>query len=686
MNRLRITALSLLLLPLAAFAANDRIDASRATLQTAMRASMQATKPAFISREDLLRRDPVADVQLSPDGKFLAYFRRGDQQTDLYVRELSVATEMRVQADVPRMDMAWSGDGSTLWLADAQGLAAWDAEKKTGRRVFKWDEQRRQGLWGVDAHATAFAIISERTEREGVRWYRYLLVDAQGDTSLLHEAALSLRGVLLNADGSLRYSASYAGTDYDTAIRRHDAGGVRELFRCIGMEQCRLVDYGNHDGDARDELWLLSHRGENTLALQRWQEKTGTLATVHRDPSGISDASQLLWQANGARWLAVAYHPDRRDWYGNDANVDAQLAALQRRLPDANLKLSASADGTRWLVRAEHSTWQFERYFLYQPGNDELEPLFARESATAIAPQALSAALPVSWHARDGMLLHGYVYLPKGVALDEAPLIALPHGGPFNRDRDDFSVFAQLLVNRGYVVFLPNFRASTGYGGRYILAAAGEFGNGKVLADIFDGLDFLLALGIGDREQQAISGHSFGGYATLLAVSHAAERFRVAVASAAPPDFSWGMQWIADNGGSALPEDGPPADVFFAHYGIPFMDAAWKEKMRTDSPLANIARLQTPLYIWAGAHDDRVPLKSVVAYAGEAKRRGAAISLLVDPDSGHNPDAALNFEAVVYLLEAAMHRHFGGGLTPPSLALQRFLGHNLRIDAAGVLK
>ena len=68
----------------------------------------------------------------------------------------------------------------------------------------------------------------------------------------------------------------------------------------------------------------------------------------------------------------------------------------------------------------------------------------------------------MTWRARDGMTLHGYLYLPHGIAPKRAPLIAWLHGGPFSRVDGDFEPQAQLLANRGYAVFLPNFRGSTG--------------------------------------------------------------------------------------------------------------------------------------------------------------------------------------------------------------------------------
>src|SRR5207247_10290756 len=151
------------------------------------------------------------------------------------------------------------------------------------------------------------------------------------------------------------------------------------------------------------------------------------------------------------------------------------------------------------------SNLALDRYYLYRPEQNRVQPLFAQEDAANRMPPPGAAMHPVSYRARDGTLLHGYVLLPSGIAPGTAPLIAWLHGGPITRIYDRYDASMQMLVNHGYAVFVPNFRASTGYGLEYVLAAKGDVGNGRVLADIIDGLDFLLAQGIGDREPQAVT-------------------------------------------------------------------------------------------------------------------------------------------------------------------------------------
>jgi dipeptidyl aminopeptidase/acylaminoacyl peptidase len=186
----------------------------------------------------------------------------------------------------------------------------------------------------------------------------------------------------------------------------------------------------------------------------------------------------------------------------------------------------------------------------------------------------------------------------------------------------------------------------------------------------------VLARGFGDRTQQAVVGHSFGGYAALLAVTHHAQRFRFALAAAPPTDYGWTKAWQAAHDDGTIAASGRPAAIEFVQHGFRFDDPAWRARMTRESPLAGVEHLRVPLYLWAGAHDPRVPLKSVTHYAAAARGAGKPVTLLIDPDAGHVPATPLGTEAWLHLLEHAAARHFGTVATPASPELAEFLLRN----------
>ncbi|MDB4907999.1 MAG: peptidase prolyl oligopeptidase active site domain protein [Gemmatimonadetes bacterium] len=628
----------------------------------------------MLPREHFLARAELVDVRLSPDGSRVSFLRRSERGAELVLQDVATGAQQRVAWGLQRAQTAWSGDGRRLWLADDQGLAVVEASTLVARRAYKWDSRRSQSLWMVDARAPGVAVIHEKVDGR----HRYLAVNAAGTARLLLDAALPLRSALLYANGELAYTAAWDGPRYETAIRQHQDGKARELMRCAGIEECRLVGFS----EAQRAVWVLSQHGEDKLALRRFSSGSGKWETIQRDPAAMADADEILWSAERENWTAISFHDGRRRWVGNDSTDRAVVAALERRLPAANLQLSASRDGTLLLVRAQEADVAIDRYYLYRPDRGQLVPLFAREHATTRAPALGAAMHPVAYRARDGMLLHGYVLLPSGVDAATAPLVAWLHGGPVTRTYDQYEGSMQLLVNRGYAVFVPNFRVSTGYGLSYVLAAKGDVGDGRVLSDLVDGMDFLLAEGIGDRARQAVMGMSFGGYASLLAITHHPARFRFAFAGAPPTDYGWIKQWQAEHDSDALHPEGAPLSLQFPQLGFPYRDAAWRAKMARESPLAGVRSLEAPAYVWAGERDDHVPLASIVKYVSEVRRAGKAVSVLIDPEGGHGPTTPLGTEASLYMIELAAHRHLGGGLAPASPDLQAFMQRNLRFDMA----
>ena len=84
---------------------------------------------------------------------------------------------------------------------------------------------------------------------------------------------------------------------------------------------------------------------------------------------------------------------------------------------------------------------------------------------------------PVSYAARDGLTIHGYLTLPAGREPKGLPLVIMPHGGPYGiRDEWGFNLDVQFLANRGYAVLQPNYRGSTGYGADFIKAGSRRMG------------------------------------------------------------------------------------------------------------------------------------------------------------------------------------------------------------------
>jgi len=143
----------------------------------------------------------------------------------------------------------------------------------------------------------------------------------------------------------------------------------------------------------------------------------------------------------------------------------------------------------------------------------------------------------VSFKAGDGLGMEGVLTLPPAITGKNLPAVILPHGGPAYHDTLRFDWMAQAFASRGYAVFQPNFRGSTGYGAAFEMAAHGEWGR-KMQTDISDGLAELVRQGIVDPSRVCIVGASYGGYAALAGVTLQQGIYRCAVSLAGISDVS----------------------------------------------------------------------------------------------------------------------------------------------------
>ena len=126
--------------------------------------------------------------------------------------------------------------------------------------------------------------------------------------------------------------------------------------------------------------------------------------------------------------------------------------------------------------------------------------------------------------------------LARGVPAKNLPLVVLPHGGPWGRDTWGYDPLAQFLANRGYAVLQPNFRASTGYGKKFLNAGNNEWGQ-KMQDDLTWGVKYLVAQGIADPKRVGIMGGSYGGYATLAGVAFTPDVYAAGVSIVGPSNL-----------------------------------------------------------------------------------------------------------------------------------------------------
>jgi dipeptidyl aminopeptidase/acylaminoacyl peptidase len=277
---------------------------------------------------------------------------------------------------------------------------------------------------------------------------------------------------------------------------------------------------------------------------------------------------------------------------------------------------------------------------------------------------ALSPRQPISFKSSDGLEIPAYLTLPKGLTPKNLPLIIVPHGGPWARDRFGYDAFAQFLANRGYAVLQPNFRGSTGYGKAFLNAGNGEWGR-KMQDDLTWGVKAMVDQGIADPRRVGIFGGSYGGYATLAGVAFTPDVYAAAVAYVAPSNLITLLDAIPPYWEAGRKQ-------MYTRMADPTTPAG-KALLVAESPLTQAKAIKTPLMVVQGLNDPRVNVRESNQIVAAVRDNGKPVEYLVAPDEGHGFARPINNLALVTEMEAFFAKYLGGRYqqeVPPDISAQ----------------
>ncbi|GGA83712.1 peptidase [Arenimonas soli] len=638
-------------------------------------AEARSLAPAeVLPRAAFLADDPLRGVVLSPDGRQVAVLRTGrDGASALWLHPADGSRPRRLHSRVDARAVWWSQDGRFLFLEGKGGITPLAMESAVAGVPLMAREGVSHEVLGRDLGRDHALLLLEHDAPRGAEPVsRVLRLSASGRREVLHEDSAVLGDAALSADGSVLWlrRVSDAG---NTIVRREGNSAPRDVATCVALQACRFLSAAPDGG-----LWLLSDVGGDRQALQHLSAQ-GAWRQVADDPAGESDADTASLDPGDGQPRLLTWRsttPGQRALTPADA---AALARLQRHIGHADLRIQLAHAQAPWLVQAREDTAAWPRWFTYDAHADVLVPIDLRGGETTPLPaDALAPRRAITWTASDGRRLHGWLTLPRGREPAGVSLVVLVHGGPWSHAGAGYSATAQRLAMLGHAVFEPNFRGSTGLGRDYLLSAQGDFGLGRVQADIDEGARELLAAGVGAPDRVAIVGASFGGYAALQGVTHAPDLYRMAVAVAPPPDFGWSLRWATQHS-DLRRQPGVPLAARFRALGVDPEDAGLMARLEEQSPLAHAAKLRRPVVLVGGGRDTRVAPRSLIHYATTLRGQGKDVQLLFDPDAGHGFEAPLTREATGFVLEDALRRHIGGEAPEPASApLADYLSRHLR--------
>ncbi|MBM3792300.1 MAG: S9 family peptidase [Acidobacteria bacterium] len=286
----------------------------------------------------------------------------------------------------------------------------------------------------------------------------------------------------------------------------------------------------------------------------------------------------------------------------------------------SNSDVQVGPDG-RTLVFARQSISSPVEIFRADAEGGNVAPL-TRFNAGALAGIEMGVPESVTYKGAAGADVQAWIVKPPSFdASRKYPAIVLIHGGPQGVWGDSFSFRwnYQMFAGRGYVVFAPNPRGSTGFGQKFTDEISGDWG-GKVYEDIIKGVDYLTQLPYVDAARVAAAGASYGGYMVNWIEGHT-DRFRCLVSH--------------DGVYNTVSMFGATEELWFPEWefqGTPWTNREMYEKW---SPSNYVARFRTPMLVIHGELDYRVPVSQGFELFTALQLMNVPSKFLYFPDEGH---------------------------------------------------
>ncbi len=554
------------------------------------------------ARQFTFKPNAAGSLQWSPDGKWIYFASRRkefDEQSEVYRIPIDGGEAQLVSKSsngVRQFRLSPDGKWLAYTMTDAV-TAAEKSESKKGNDVQTVDKNFKQHRlyiqavgnaeskaltgdmsvwefeWSPDGSQLVFQASATPRTDDSYMFKKIYTVPSNGQTppKILTETKGKLGNMAWSPDG--KQIAFLAGVD-----ETDPANGSIFVVPATGGPAKNLSE--NYEGTVTHVSWLdaatliFSSTERSHTALNTMPAIGGTIKRFLEPGYGLSNFSV---SADG-KMLALAAHLYK---HPSEVFTYSMLTRKMTRLTTSNPEL----DNVRFA------------------GNKE-----------------------ISWKAKDGLEITGLLMLPLDYqAGKKYPCIVQVHGGPESADLDGWATsyvrWSELLAARGYVVFSPNYRGSTGRGVAYTKADHKDLG-GKEFDDVIDGIDFLVQQGYVDPERVGIGGFSYGGYFSAWAATKHTERFKAASMGAGIAN------WVSFTGTSDIPQENS-----MVHWNLDVfknMEKAWSR-----SPLAFVEKSQTALLISHGDKDDRVPISQGWEIYTALKLLGKKVEFDIYPREAH---------------------------------------------------
>jgi len=632
---------------------------------------VEPPKPPGNPRNDLIPRSVLygnperANVQISPDGKWLSWVADLDGVMNVYVApadDLTKAAPVTAEKVRPVRGVFWAFDGThILYQQDeagdenfhvmsvdlANGNAVTDLIPSAGARV---------EVMGV-SHKKPSTVVLGVNDRDPQFFDLYAVDLATGTKKLLQQND-GHASFVLDEDLAVRFGVKPADDGSDVIERRDpkDKKKPWKPFDKVGIEDGFTTAIVGFDKKGTS-YYAIDSRGRDTGALYKVDAKTKKKTLIAEDER--VDMSPPLLHPTEATPQAVLIDYDKPVWRVLDKKLQPDFDAISAIQDGVWGIASRTLDDQVWIIGFD-SDHQSPHYYRYDRATKASKFLFAVQPA--LDEQPLARMHPQVIPTRDGYELVSYLTLPNAADKDAdgkadapVPMVLMVHGGPWGRDVWGYDTVHQTLANRGYAVLSVNFRGSTGFGKQFLNAADLQWGK-AMHDDLLDAVTWAVEQRVTPKDQICIMGGSYGGYATLVGVAMTPDVFACGVDIVGPSDLVTFQETIPAYWGPFIP-------VLKKRVGDPTTEEG-RAMLKEASPLTHAGNIKVPLLIAQGQNDPRVNEAESRQIVEAMKAKKIPVSYVLFPDEGHGFARPENNIAFFAVAEAFLSVHLGGYYQP----------------------
>ena len=582
-------------------------------------------EPRSLTIEKLYMTRQIGRATWSPGGKSVAFISNMSGRNNLWMVPAEGGWPVQLTvSDQRQTSPAWSPDGK--WIAyqsDYDGDEQWDiflVSPKTGK-VVNLTQTREiaevNPTWSPDGRYLAYEVKPKTSAAYEIDIYDTVLRELKHITTNTPQDKRNVNPIWSKDGKYIVYTQEQAkGTDSNIFIADR-ALGTSTLLTPHEGEQLFLANDISPDG----KHVLLTSNAANGY------ENVGLLDVATKKTSWLT---RDKWEIRGGEFSPDGKHvtfsanvDGNEDIYVHDLSTSKSIALpISKGVNEPVGEHSAfTPDGSRLLYYHNGPTAPGDLW-VYHLATGKSQQI-TQSLVAGVRSEDMVEPFLVHYPSRDGKwTISAFLYVPFNMARNgQNAAIVYIHGGPTAQSMNSFNRFVQYAANQGYMVLVPNYRGSTGYGKEFQQANLFDMGGGD-LQDVLAGVDWIKQTGHLDPKKIAVMGGSYGGYLSMMAVTKAPDVWAAGVPIV--PFVNWFTE--IEN------EDPVLQQSDLATMGDPVKNKTLYEER---SPINYIDQVKAPLLLLAGGHDPRCPKSETQQVVDAIKKRGGTVDSKVYENEGH---------------------------------------------------